>query len=142
MVRSILLRQDTELGKVLTKFALRLKKAGLKAESVKDLSNGAVEAFAKALGGTGEVNLFALLGVGRPQMTEAEIAQMEAEQAGIDAQIAAMEAWLAEQQKPLETMDGPIAVPRVRPLEEWDYQVGPFPPEWWSFAQDTPPDYE
>lgn len=142
MVRSILQQQETELGKVITKFALRLKKAGLKAESVKDLSNGAVEAFADALGGKGEANLFALLGVGRPQMTEAEIANMEAEQAQINAEFAAFEAERAEQLKPLEKLDGPIAAPRVRPLEEWDYDEGPFPPDWWSFAQGTPADYE
>ena len=143
-VKDIIAREEREFGKVFTMFMLRLKRADLKAQSVKDLSNAAIAALARALNREHDVDLLAALGVpsSRYVMSDEEIAELEAEESRILADIERMKSELALAQNAPAPPPEPVLPPPISvQLGQWDYSKGPLPPEWWSSAQQTPPGY-
>lgn len=142
--RALLERQQRALGVVFTAFVRRLKDAGLKTQSVKDLSNDAIMALVEALNGEHEVDLLSVLGVrsSHRRLSDTEMAELDAEQARLDAELLDLQAYTANAVSS-NAPEEPVSAPPVEhQFESWDYQNGPLPREWWSAAQETPASYE
>lgn len=135
---SVMQREDEELGKALVTFVRRLKREGLKAESVKDLPKGAVAAFVALLNGETETDLAGALGLEAFGSDKLDGHSLDEQQDALDRQVAALKAEL-ESSTAYRDLCAVIGEEQAVPPDpdKWDYAAGPLPRAFWPHIFDT-----
>ncbi len=130
---SVMQRDEAELGKVLLTFVRRLKNADLTTEAVKDLPNAMIAALAAALNGKDGNELADALGVPTRTRASKDVAEVDDELDALEKQIATAkdESWLSPTYLELAALLPDEPPVHLQP-EDWDYDKGDLPREWWS----------
>lgn len=135
---SVMQRDDEELGKALVTFLRRLKRHGLKAESVKDLPNGVVQALVTLLNGQDGVDVASALGLEDADFAELDGMTLDEQQDALDRQIAALQAEV-ESFEAYRNLRADLGEARPVPPDpdKWDYGKGALPRAFWSHIMET-----
>lgn len=135
---SVMQREDEELGKALVSFLRRLKRQGLRAESVKDLPNGVIGALVALLNGESEVDLAGALGLEVVDFGDLDGMTLDEQQDALDRQLSVLK---AEVESFTGYRDLRAALGEERPVppdpDKWDYTKGALPRAFWSHIMET-----
>lgn len=137
--QATMIDEAMDVPKGLQEFIIRLHAAGLKTASVKDLSKGSLESLVALLHGEVDADVMESIGFGKSGRfvsdDDAQRALDEADRLLSDHRDMMVEAVHA---------DVPTIIEPVVPTgfdDEWNYENGPLPPEYWSTVQELPIPY-